>query len=783
MFRMYFRISLSLVLSLMAGSIFAQSTSQAASTIPTINRELNIDGQLDEAEWNQALMISRFITIRPDNDSPARYQTEVRLLSTATGLYVGSTNYQPQDSRVKRVAARDQGDTGDLIRITLDTSGTGRYGYYFELLAGGSINDGTILPERVLASEWDAPIQAKTTEDSTAWYGEMLIPWSVLQLPNLEGANSLHSMGISIERLLAQANEWVAYPAISPNRPVFLTALPKVSVEAQTQLDKLVLYPYVSVIYDELNSDSEVNTGTDLYWQPKNGLQLSATINPDFGQVENDEIIVNFSAEETFFPEKRSFFLENREIFESNGVNLVHTKRIGAVQSAPDLDEGQSLVQDTLPVDIIAAGKLVGQSGQWRYGVMAAAEDDTHFRLDSGEPLDVSGSDFFANRLLYEHTTPDNSQWALGYLATLTRNHDSQASVLNIDNRWRSANGRFLFDSNWIFSHRDQDGEESSSGFGFQTQSSYTSRSGLLHRFRTRYYDKDLDINDLGFLPRNNLVQLFYRVAKYWENTDAFQRMENEFRFFFQSNTEGELLDTNIWVVGVVTFNNLHSLGWLGGFDNPDYVDRLSRGNGSFKKERSALFRVNWRSDTSKNFYHYHRFSYDQEDLGGDGYLWETELTVVPVDNLSLMTSFLYHTSKDKIIHVEDNRLDGYRFKQYSWSVNGNWNISPKQELRLGMQWVAVDAVDTTAYRIVDERLVPSLADPLDQSFSSSDLVFQLRYKYEFAPLSDLFIVYGRSGFSDTGADLDRTDPDHLFKDALDTVTSNTLTAKLRFRW
>ena len=95
----------------------------------------------------------------------------------------------------------------------------------------------------------------------------------------------------------------------------------------------IAVTPYVSAGYDILNNRSYTDTGVDILWKPNGQMQLTATINPDFGQVESDNLVVNFSANETFFSDKRPFFTENQGIFEfttpSDFSQLLYTRRVG----------------------------------------------------------------------------------------------------------------------------------------------------------------------------------------------------------------------------------------------------------------------------------------------------------------------------------------------------------------------------------------------------------------------------------------------------------------------
>ena len=147
--------------------------------------------------------------------------------------------------------------------------------------------------------------------------------------------------------------------------------------------------PYVSGLYDNVTDSSEADAGVDVFWKPNGQMQLTATVNPDFGQVESDDLVVNFDATETFISDKRPFFTENQGMFEfttpSDFSQLLYTRRVGG---PADDGEGSG--------DIIAALKLNGSVGATKYGVFAADE------------ADEVGRSFGALRLVRDFSDPES---------------------------------------------------------------------------------------------------------------------------------------------------------------------------------------------------------------------------------------------------------------------------------------------------------------------------------------------------------------------------------------
>ena len=172
-------------------------------------------------------------------------------------------------------------------------------------------------------------------------------------------------------------------------------------------------------VYDRIDSDPLTKAGVDLFWRPSTNAQITATLNPDFGAVEADNVVVNLSANETFFPEKRLFFQEGNEVFVAtprasdyvwggrSKVTVLNTRRIGSRPILPDTPDGVSFskrTQKTTKADLNGAIKSTGQIDKFRYGVLLASEDDTDLIADDNKTYNQVGRDFGVFRLLYENT-------------------------------------------------------------------------------------------------------------------------------------------------------------------------------------------------------------------------------------------------------------------------------------------------------------------------------------------------------------------------------------------
>ncbi|MBT7880644.1 MAG: hypothetical protein HN738_21410, partial [Gammaproteobacteria bacterium] len=381
---------------------------------------ISIDGYLDEDAWGHLTAYDEFVVISPDTLADSAHATRVRIFYDNTGLYFGIDMEQPAETIISRLSGRDKrGLNRDSINVTLDTSGEGRYGYWFGLNLGDSLEDGTLLPEKNFSSEWDGAWRGASQKTSHGWSGEIHIPWGSVAMPSVDEHRRL---GLYMSRKVAYVDERYGWPALPQTKPKFISELQSLRVSGVNPKQQFSVYPFSAVTEDRVDDRVRYKTGADFFWRPSSNFQLTATVNPDFGAVESDEVVVNLSATETFFPEKRLFFLEGQGIFVTSpradtrgeGVGtggapttMINTRRIGGRPLAPATGSDVTIHERELrqPVDLIGAVKVTGQSGPLRYGLLAAFEGDYNFDAErSGDPFHLAAetSDYGIARVLLE---------------------------------------------------------------------------------------------------------------------------------------------------------------------------------------------------------------------------------------------------------------------------------------------------------------------------------------------------------------------------------------------
>ncbi len=369
-----------------------------------LGEPLSLDGRLDDPAWAQAQPSTRFTQRQPREGDPATERTEVRLLYDDDALYVGARLYDAApDSVVALLARRDRVVSADRFTVYIDAYHDRRSGFYFGVNAAGTLYDGTLYNDDWNSDTWDGVWDARVVRDSLGWTAEMRIPYSQLRFERRD----VHVWGINYKREIARRNEQ-SYLVMRPsNASGFVSRFADlVGIERVSPPARLEVLPYVTGRAEYLDHDAGdpfndgsrlgSDVGADFKLGIGSNLTVDATVNPDFGQVEVDPAIVNLSDVETFFEERRPFFIEGGTIFTNfgfggandfwgfnwGGGDFLYSRRIGRAPqgTVPEAD------YSTAPpgANILGAAKLTGKTGSWNLGALNAVTSREHARLDVG---------------------------------------------------------------------------------------------------------------------------------------------------------------------------------------------------------------------------------------------------------------------------------------------------------------------------------------------------------------------------------------------------------------
>ena len=395
-----------------AQGVPAEESHEAAPTAEAapLQGQIVVDGRLNEPGWAIVRPATEFTQLDPNEGEPASEPTEVRILFDAEALYVGARlgDSQPPSNRLARrdtplvdsdwfiVALDSYHDHLTAFRFSINPAGVRQDDIYSSAVASRSV---TRRGESEGDLSWDPVWEAKTTVTDSGWVAEMRIPFSQLRFSRAD----VQSWGIQLERRIARKQE-VAFFAFTPKRERsgvarygHLTGLRDIRA-----LDRLEVLPYVlgqaaqravplnpaAGFPDPFRSGSQFDggLGADVKYRVTSNFTLDATLNPDFGQVEVDPAVINLTAFETRYEEKRPFFVEGADIFRfgasrgttsrfspmGGAAQLLYSRRIGRT---PQLGmPGEAVYHDSPPTTtILGAAKMTGRtSNGWSIGLLDA---------------------------------------------------------------------------------------------------------------------------------------------------------------------------------------------------------------------------------------------------------------------------------------------------------------------------------------------------------------------------------------------------------------------------
>jgi hypothetical protein len=749
---------------LLRGAVVAACLASASALA-----EVKIDGELTEPEWERAQVFTDFRVTQPYTLGPPRYPTEARLLGTPQGIVVGfRCTHPPVTPRQLAQTPRDADNNGDRVNLYIDFNADAQVAYNVTIALAGSLQDATLTNENQYSTDWDSDVEYAIRQTDEEWFVELLLPWTTASMKNADAPK--RTIGIAFDRVIGATQERSALQGVSFSQPRYVSEFPRVEID-QYPGSVLHFFPYASVSNDLVGDQVDTKLGADIQWKPSANFQLTAALNPDFGQVEADELVVNFDAIEVLFSDKRPFFAENQALFDirvpetdtrvTARDRLLYTRRIGG-QRDDDLLQA---------ADIDGAVKLNGNVGRLDYGVLSAVESDY------GDDI---GRAFAGTRLRYA-----SGPVTLGYLGTWVDRPflDRNAQVHSADAIWRP-NSQLMLQGQVIGSTVDQFSEEIS-GDGEILLAVYTPSPDWQHELGLTHYADTLDFNDMGFQQRAGVNYASYLLSRRFRDFDPSDvragvrwRARPELRY----NDSGERLGHFLGIYresrrrsGSVFNSTLEVSG--SGVD-----DLISRGNGDVQMDARLLaLAQNYQSARFGKWRVFAAGALLQE--GNDDFAFEVDskLEHFTRDDLSWSVRGVMRWSRDWLIWQQDNLLASFQRRRAILQSDLNWFPAAGHELRVKLQWLAIDAHDPQALRI----------DPAGQLIESNDVVrpfevnnfgLQIRYRWTFAPQSDLFFVYGRGGITfEEGPE--REGFGGLLQSATDLRDSDQLLVKARYRF
>lgn len=721
------------------------------------NETIVIDGMLSENVWKNSNVISEFKQRDPIEGVRPTEKTVVYVAYDETAIYVGVRMYDSSpDSIIKTLTRRDEYVSSDRFSLFLDPYNDKRSGFYFTINASGSISDGVLFNDNWDDDSWDGVWEAKAVIDNEGWTAEIKIPFSQLKFNSSEDSR----WGINFKRDIARKNERDYLVYVPKNENGFVSRFAELyGLKNINPPGKLEVVPYVTgrAEYiqhqqgDPFNDGSNYipGFGADFKTSLGSNLTLNATINPDFGQVEIDPAVINLSDAETFFSEKRPFFVEGSSIFDfgvggaSNywgfnwgGPDFFYSRRIGRPPQGRISSADFSDIPDG--THILGAAKLNGKiNDSWNIGVLNALTQREYADIS----LNHSKSEQEVEPLTYygifrAQNEFDQGKQGLGFISTVTSRSFKDQALKNDLNKNAFTGGvdgwTFLDESQtWVFTgwlglsnvsgskERIVNLQRNSIHYFQRPDADYlgvdsfaTSLTGYAGRFYLNkqkgnfffnsafgFISPEFEVNDIGFLFRSDVLNMHIGGGYSWtEPTDLYRTVELGAAYFRNHDFGGNKTGEGLFHFGYTQLLNYYFINWNLAYYAPSINNRRTRGGPLTLNHEAYSSNVSIGSDNRKEWIlevdYSNYYSIDDKD-----YSLGLSLEWRPLSNLSFSFSPSFEksfTNTQWINAFDDPTAEATFDKRYvfaelnqstiSAGLRLNWTFTPQLSLQLYFQ-------------------------------------------------------------------------------------------------
>nr|WP_321357134.1 DUF5916 domain-containing protein [uncultured Draconibacterium sp.] len=697
-------------------SLKAQNTERSIQ-VKYISSPITIDGVLDEAEWKLADKGGDFWQFFPSDKEKAMNTTEFQLLYDDHTLYIGIRAEAQSDNYIVSSLRRDFGGTSnDNVTLMFDTFKDGTTAFLFGMTpygvqreafisGGGSGRNG-------FNTSWDQKWQLESTMHDDYYVLEAAIPLSSIKFH--EGDKTWR---VQCYRWDMQTNEQSAWAPVPQNQMLSSLAFMG-NMEFEKPLGKsrtpFAIIPYVNTLaskdFTTDKTKSDFTFGGDAKLAIGNSMNLDITVNPDFSNVEVDDIFTNLTRFEVFLPEKRQFFIDNNDLFGSYGdaygsANPFFSRRIGLAR-----DANGNMIENRIIGGVRLSGKL---NDRWRLGFLNMQTDE-----DPGNEIASN------NNMMFTMQRKMFSRSSFGIFAVNRQTFDDYDfqdpseeynRVIGIDYNLASA------DNDWtgkFYLHKSLNPDDTEGNYSWQTTVTYQPRK-FRYILDLQYVDEDFQA-DLGFVQRRGVF-----------------KNGNGFRYNFYPEN------------GIISF---HDVGIMTLY--------YWRPNMDWKKTDhtySLYYDINFKDQSTigldlRNNYTYLTFAFDPTRSGAEplpgnqGYTYNT-FSVEYASNPAKVFSLTAETSGGEF----------YNGHSFSASTALTYRIQPWALLSLNTRydalrlpdphadadfWLVTPKVDITFSKSVFWSTLVQYSNQRD------NLGINSRLQWRFAPLSDLYLVYNDNYFT-----------------------------------
>ena len=763
------------LISLLAGTVPAEERMVREYRAVRTEQAPKMDGKLDDPCWATSPPETTFTQRYPDRAKPPTEKTEFRVLYDNANLYIGVRAYDRNPKGIiGRLARRDVGVSSDWIQIDLDPYHDHVTGLKLAVNPAGTKLDWAYYEDTQEDLSWDGVWEGVASRDSLGWSTEIRIPFSILRFkpgPNI-------SFGLNVCRGVERSKEEDMWMPIYKGESGWISLAGNLTgLQGISPPRHLDLLPYALSRVDSKPKDPLTNPkgtsfaqrlGLDLKYGLASNLTLDATVNPDFGQVEADPMVLNLSAYETFYLEKRPFFLEGASSYYTP-MTLFYSRRIGKALYEDGTQYDVNYNTDEIKkfpeyATILGAGKLTGKVGNVSLGLLNGVTGKAYATVDSSgaerRRLVEPPINYFVGR-----TKADFGASSLGLLGTaVSRKGSEPAATGGLDWRWRFAGNTYTFQGQTAGSRAGEAGDRKD-GWGTDVKLSKDAGKYLRGKVGYRAFSPEFRSNDLGYLRRNDWAIGYgtLEIVKEDRPFGPFRSVELIFTDQYAQNFHREKLlrEKNLDVD--LSTRNFWYFGGGSGRNDQVYDDRVTRG-GPVTLNSVSHYIYGWVSSDSRKRVmaspSVSTWRSRDQSYGGEATL-STSLNLASNAKLSFSPGYtwgmlrkLWVTNVDSDGNGTDDHFVFGDLKEriLDLTTRADLTLSPS----LSFQLYAQPYLAAGHYERFDEMLVPKsyIYAPYDLGYSPDFNDKSLRgnavLRWEYRPGSTLYLVWSQNRYEGT---------------------------------
>ena len=493
---------------------------KSATAIRIHQKPPKIDGVLDDNIWKEAPVFSGFLQGDPDQGKPGTEKTNFQVAYDDEAIYFGVVCYDSEPDKISvRLGRRDSRLDSDRISINIDPYHDHQTGYWLSVYVSGVQYDGSHGGGH--GSTWDGVWEVKTMIHDQGWNAEFKIPYHVLRFTR----KSQYVWGFNVLRDISRKNERDFWVLITREQSGWVSNFGHLEgIRNISPPSHLEVTPYLvgrSIHENQTSLFSSV--GGNVRYGITSGTSMIATINPDFGQVEADPAELNLSAFESYYEERRPFFVEGASVFQSGDYELFYSRRIGKRPGRFEIPDGDREVDRPEATTILSAVKLTGKTKhQTTFGVLNAVTTPEYAKIQvEGEETETDYlieplTNYFVGRISQD-VLSGNSR--IGLITTAVNRQDSGSAFVGaLDWNLKFRDNRYNLSGTLSTSRT---GESGTAKEGYLAHLEFDKRRGWFGwEVRAVAQSPGYDVNDLGFSNIRKLGVIECSFSSYMRRYD-----------------------------------------------------------------------------------------------------------------------------------------------------------------------------------------------------------------------------------------------------------------------